>query len=78
MTQNIYIVNTPKDPALVISIEEGRYFLVPTLFPWKRISVINHLIDWLSSYPKHDLKTEMKLAIYLHCRDILIKENAAL
>lgn len=78
MTQNIYTVNTPKEPVLVIIREEGRYFLVPTLFPRNRITVINHLIDWLSSYPKHDLKNEMKFAIYLLCGAILIKENAAL
>jgi hypothetical protein len=51
---------------------------VPTLFQWKGFRVINHLIDWLSSYPKHDLKNEMKFAIYLLCGDVLIKASAAL
>lgn len=52
-----------------------RYLLIPTLFLWKRIRVINHLIDWLSRYPKHDLKNKMKFAIYHLCWDILIKES---
>lgn len=53
-------------------------FLVPTLFPRKGFRVINHLIDWLSSYLKHDLKNEMKFAIYLLCGDVLIKASMAL
>lgn len=77
MTQDIYTVNPPR--ALpVIHPRGGALFLVPTLFPWKGFRVINHLIDWLSSYPKHDLKNEMKFAIYLLCRDVLIKASAAL
>lgn len=51
---------------------------LPTLFWWRRVRVINHLTDWLSSYPKHDLKSKIKFAIYHLCQDIVIKENAAL
>lgn len=75
MTQDIYTVN-PKSTAC--HPPQGGLFLVPTLFPRKGFRVINHLIDWLSSYPKHDLKNEMKFAIYLLCRDVLIKASMAL
>lgn len=76
MTQDIYTVNPPR--ALPVIPPRGGLFLVPTLFPRKGIRVINHLIDWLSSYPKHDLKNEMKFAIYLLCGDVLIKASMAL
>lgn len=73
------MVNPHKELRLDIFGEEGRYSLVsPLLFLWRRVRVINHLIDWLSSYPKHDLKNKIKFAIYHLCQDILIKENAAL
>lgn len=77
MTQDIYTVN-PRRALPVIPPKGGALCLVPTLFPWKGFRVINHLIDWLSSYPKHDLKNEMKFAIYLLCRDVLIKASAVL
>lgn len=68
----------PQEHCLSSPPPGGGLFLVPTLFPMKRFRVINHLIDWLSSYPKHDLKNEMKFAIYLLCGDVLIKASMAL
>lgn len=51
----------------------------PPVLLWRRESrAIHHRIDWLSSYPNHDLKNKIKFAMYHLCQDLLIKGNAAL
>lgn len=64
--------------SLVIFGEREGPFGLPPLSLWRRVRVINHLIDWLSSYPKHDLKNKIKFAIYHLCQNTFIKEKAAL
>lgn len=47
----------------------GSSVVSPLWFLWCGMRAANHLIDWLSSYPKHDLKNKMKFVIDRPCLD---------
>lgn len=71
------MVNPHKEPRLDSFGEEGgTCWSPPPVFVEESQGYQSS--DWLSSYPKHDLKNKIKFAVHHLCQHILIKENAAL